>query len=133
MRCIISNRFFELQHPIWHSTFSRDSQQEAFGTMNPTQTHAVRPQNPGKSLTIASWILQILAAAAFFAAGGAKLTGAPAMVAVFDKIGVGQWFLYVTGVLEVVGAIGLLVPRTALYAAVLLACVMAGAILAHIT
>jgi hypothetical protein len=30
----------------------------------------------------------------------------------FDKIGLGQWFRYVTGSLEVVGALLLLVPRT---------------------
>ena len=47
---------------------------------------------PGKGLTITLWTLQILVAAAFLFAGGAKLVGGPQMVAAFDKIGVGQWF-----------------------------------------
>jgi uncharacterized membrane protein YphA (DoxX/SURF4 family) len=75
----------------------------------------------------------VLAAFAFLAAGGSKLAGAPAMIAIFEKIGVGQWFRYVTGVLEVAGAIGLLIPRYAFYAAVLLAMVMVGAVIAHLT
>ncbi len=35
-------------------------------------------------------------AAAFLAAGGAKLAGVPAMVEMFEKVGVGQWFRIVT-------------------------------------
>jgi uncharacterized RDD family membrane protein YckC len=50
------------------------------------------------------------------------------MVAMFAKIGFGQWFRILTGLLEVAGAIGLFVPRFAAYAAALLAVVMVGAI-----
>ena len=38
-----------------------------------------------------------------------KLSGDPRMVGLFDAIGVGQWFRYVTGSLEVLGAILLLI------------------------
>jgi uncharacterized membrane protein YphA (DoxX/SURF4 family) len=86
-----------------------------------------------KGLNITCWVLQGLAALAFLAAGGSKLAGAPAMVAVFAHIGVGQWFRYLTGGLEVIGAIGLLVPGGAFYGAALLATVMVGAIAAHLT
>ena len=55
------------------------------------------------------------------------------MVEVFNKVGLGQWFRYLTGVLEVAGAIGLLISRSAFYAAILLALVMVGAIIAHLT
>ncbi len=55
------------------------------------------------------------------------------MVATFQKIGVGQWFRYLTGSLEVLGAIGLLVPGYVFYAAALLATVMVGAVIAHLT
>jgi len=41
---------------------------------------------------IGAWVLQGLLAAAFLAAGGAKLAGVPMMVQVFDQIGMGQWF-----------------------------------------
>jgi len=49
----------------------------------------------------------------------------------FAQIGLGQWFRYFTGALEVAGAILLLIPRTSRIAAVALACTMAGAILTH--
>jgi uncharacterized membrane protein YphA (DoxX/SURF4 family) len=68
----------------------------------------------------------------FLAAGGAKLIAEPGMVAMFAAIGVGQWFRIVTGVLEVVGAIGLFSPVVTVYAALLLIVVMVGAIIAHL-
>jgi putative oxidoreductase len=91
------------------------------------------PADSGKVRTIALWILSGLVALAFFGAGGAKLAGAAAMVELFDKVGRGQWFRYFTGLLEVAGGIGLLLPRYAFYAAGLLAVVMVGAIIAHLT
>ena len=84
-------------------------------------------------LNVVAWVLQILVAIAFLAAGGAKLSGAQPMVDVFAKIGMGQWFRFVTGALEVGGAIGLLWPRTSFYAAIVLITVMVGAIAAHLT
>ena len=87
---------------------------------------------PGKGLKVTVWVLQIVAAVAFLAAGGAKLSGAPEMVAVFEKVGVGQWFRYVTGGLEIVGAVALLAPRFAFYGAALLVAVMAGAVFTHL-
>lgn len=38
---------------------------------------------------------------------GSKLAGAPAMVGLFDTIGIGQWFRYLTGSLEVSGRLDL--------------------------
>jgi uncharacterized membrane protein YphA (DoxX/SURF4 family) len=91
------------------------------------------PANSGKVRLITLWILSGLLALAFLGAGGAKLAGAAAMVQLFGKVGLGQWFRYFTGMLEVAGAIGLLISRYAFYAAILLALVMVGAIIAHIT
>jgi putative oxidoreductase len=89
-----------------------------------------RPLSRG--LNVTGWVLQGLAAAAFLAAGGSKLAAAPAMVEMFAKLGAGQWFRYLTGALEVIGAVALLIPRTAFYGAALLAVVMAGAIVTHL-
>jgi putative oxidoreductase len=72
-----------------------------------------------KSTIVLSWLLRGLVALAFLAAGGSKLIAAPAMVAMFAAIGVGQWFRLLTGTLEVAGAIGLLLPRVTIYAALL--------------
>ena len=96
-------------------------------------TTTVLPAASGKGRLITIWILSGLLTVAFLAAGVSKLAGATAMVELFDKVGLGQWFRYVTGLLEVVGAIGLLISRYAFYAAVLLVIVMIGAIIAHVT
>ena len=87
----------------------------------------------GKAPNIALWTLQVLVALAFVAAGSGKLLGSADMIALFDAVGIGQWFRYVTGSLEVLGALLLIVPGKAVLGAVLLACVMAGAIVAHLT
>jgi len=64
----------------------------------------------------------------FLLAGGSKLLGAPAMVALFDTIGIGQWFRYATGLIEVASAIALLVPSTAVFGALALVPTMVGAV-----
>ena len=86
-----------------------------------------------KGRMTAIWVLSALAGLAFLGAGAAKLAGAEPMVATFEKIGVGQWFRYVTGLLEVGGAIGLFIPGLGFFAAALLAMVMAGAVISHLT
>jgi putative oxidoreductase len=78
------------------------------------------------------WILQVVTAVAFLAAGVAKLTGQPMMVETFEKVGVGQWFRYLTGGIEVVSAVMLLIPRLVPVGAALLAGTMAGAVLSHL-
>jgi putative oxidoreductase len=87
---------------------------------------------PTKALNIVLWILQILAAATFLLAGGLKLGAAAPMVEMFDKIGLGQWFRYLTGSLEVTGAILLLIPTTVAFGGALLAATMVGAIATHL-
>ena len=97
-----------------------------------TMTHAL-PAISGRGRLITLWILSGLVSLVFIGAGGAKLAGAAAMVDLFAKVGLGQWFRYFTGLLEVAAGVGLLMSRYAFYAAVLLAIVMAGAIIAHVT
>ena len=91
------------------------------------------PTASGQGRRITLWTLSGLVALAFIGAGGAKLAGVAVMVELFAKVGLGQWFRYFTGILEVAGGIGLLMSRYAFYAAVLLAAVMVGAIIAHLT
>ncbi|ANL26510.1 hypothetical protein AMC90_CH00637 [Rhizobium phaseoli] len=85
-----------------------------------------------KTAKIISWSLRSLAAAAFLAAGSAKLAGVPMMVAIFDQIGAGQWFRILTGAVEVTGAIALLIPATAAFGALLLSVTMVFAVLTHL-
>jgi putative oxidoreductase len=79
------------------------------------------------------WALQIVGAAMFFMAGTQKLTGAESMVQLFAAVGVGQWLRYLTGTLEVLGAIALLVPYFAGLGALWLTAVMLAAVIAHLT
>ena len=86
----------------------------------------------GRWGTAGLWFLQGAAAGLFLFSGTAKLIGHPVMVQLFAAIGVGQWFRYVTGGVEVIGAILLLVPSFALFGALALAVTMAGAIITHL-
>jgi uncharacterized membrane protein YphA (DoxX/SURF4 family) len=76
--------------------------------------------------------LRILLALAFLAAGGAKLASVPAMVQIFDTLGFGQWFRYVTGVVEIAGAVALLIPSYAALGAAWLGITMFFGTLAHL-
>jgi putative oxidoreductase len=78
------------------------------------------------------WALQIISAGMFVLSGTLKLSGNPAMVQMFGAIGLGQWFRYLTGTIEVVGALLLLIPAVATYGAVALAITMIGAIFTHL-
>jgi uncharacterized membrane protein YphA (DoxX/SURF4 family) len=89
-------------------------------------------QKTGKVANIVLWVLQIAAAAMFLMAGLPKLLGVQQVVAVFETIGLGQWFRYLTGALEIIGALALLVPRLSGAGALLLICVMIGAIFTHL-
>ncbi len=91
---------------------------------------AVRPR--GRAAAIALWCVQAASAALFLVAGVSKLAGAAAMVQTFDAIGLGQWFRYLTGGIEVVSAVLLLVPRLAFFGAIVLIPTMIGAIITHV-
>lgn len=86
------------------------------------------PAGPSPVLNIALWVVQV-AVAAYIGIWHAipKLTGSGTMPEMFDAIGLGQWFRYFVGVLEVVGSIGLLIPAVAGLAALGLAGMMVGA------
>ena len=86
----------------------------------------------GKIINVVLWVLQIAAAGMFLIAGFSKLSGNEQMVGLFETIGVGQWFRYVTGSIEVVSAVALLVPSWAAFGALLLIPTMAGAVFAHL-
>jgi putative oxidoreductase len=85
-----------------------------------------------RAKTIVLWTLQALAAAMFLMAGTLKLAGAPPMVQLFSAIGIGQWFRYVTGTIEIVSGVSLLVPPLAMFAALALAATMIGAVFTHL-
>ena len=85
-----------------------------------------------KALDVTFWGLQLLLAATFMMAGATALSGAPMQVSTFEEIGLGQWFRYFTGGLEVYCAVLILIPRAAALGAALLAATMVGAIVTHL-
>ncbi len=79
------------------------------------------------------WVLQGLLALMFLYSGASKFSARGIFwIELFARIGMGEWFRYFTGSLEVVCAVLLLIRRTSAIAAALLACAMAGAILTHL-
>jgi putative oxidoreductase len=98
----------------------------------PTTAHPVLVVRRSRLVLIPLWVTQVAVAALFTLAGGLKLTGVPEMVALFDAIGVGQWFRYVTGSIEVISAVALLIPSLAPFGALVLVPTMFGAIATHL-
>ena len=79
------------------------------------------------------WILKGGFSLMFLAFGISKLNPHDVSWAeIFAKIGIGQWFRYFTGGIEIGCAILLLIPTTAGASAALLAITMAGAVLTHL-
>ena len=97
-----------------------------------TPTVAPTRAAPPKAANIALWVLQALLALAFVGAASGKLLGKPEMVALFEAVGVGQWFRYVTALMELTGALLIVVPRTKFFGAALLSTIMVGAVLTHL-
>lgn len=77
---------------------------------------------PDKRRTIAIWALRVVLGLIFLAVGATKLTGTGNTVEYFAAIGWGQWFRYLTGVLDIAGAALLFVPRWTCYGAIVLTC-----------
>jgi len=82
------------------------------------------PRNP-----LADWALRAAVAVVYVLFGADKFgSGASQWVQLFRDIGIGDWFRYFTGVVEVVGGLLVLIPRTALIGLLLLIATMCGAV-----
>ena len=82
-------------------------------------------ERPRALTAIAATILSVLLAAVFLAAGVPKLVGAePLILQAAAMRGFPEWIRIVVAVVEVIGAIGLLIPATSAVAATLLALLM---------
>jgi putative oxidoreductase len=80
---------------------------------------------------VVAWVLQVLLGLAFIASGVKKFTDLPGTVGMFSSIGLPGALAYV--VAEVLGGIGLLVPRFTRLATMGLVLVMVGAVSMHAT
>ena len=84
---------------------------------------------------IVHWILRIAVALFWGTIGFEKFSSNPTSewIGIFQQIGLGTWFRYLTGVVEMLGGALFLVPRATIAGAVLLAASMVGATIAHFT
>lgn len=78
-------------------------------TTTPTTTTRPRP----RAGSIALWVLQVLVVLLYLGAAYTKIAADPVAVAGFARMGFGDVGRTAIGVVEVLGAIGLLIPRLA--------------------
>jgi putative oxidoreductase len=81
-----------------------------------------------KGKTITLWIVSGLVAALFLFAGGFKLLKPEMAKTGFVQMGYAAWFAIFIGICEVLGGIGVLIPRVAGLAAACLSIIMVGAV-----
>jgi putative oxidoreductase len=83
---------------------------------------------------VVDWVLRTCVAVLFGSVGYEKLSPTPGSywVTLFAEIGFGEWLMYFTGAIQVLGALLVMVPRTAVVGAVLVGATMVGAIGCHL-
>ncbi|MCG8506977.1 MAG: DoxX family protein [Sphingomonadales bacterium] len=86
-----------------------------------------------KGKTFATWTISVLLGLSFLAAGWPKVLPNDNMVARFENWGYTAEFASLIGVLEILAGLLVLVPRTALYGAMLIGVLMTGAIYTHLS
>ncbi len=85
------------------------------------------------TLKIVSWIAQIVAAAIMGQTLFYKFTAHPDSVQLFTELGMEPHGRILIGALELIACILLIIPSSIVYGALLGSCLMAGAIIGHIT
>lgn len=83
-------------------------------------------------LKIIDWFVRIFLGVAFGAASYVKLTSHPGMVKMFSDFGLPGGFYWIVGVVELAGAVLILIPATRRLSVVLLGIVVLGASLMHL-
>ena len=83
------------------------------------------------AVDVTGWVLRISAGLLFLTVGAYKFNAHGYWVKLFGEIGLGDWFRYLTGTMQVAGGILFFVRRTVLAGAFLTGCTMVGAIFVH--
>jgi len=86
-----------------------------------------------RPLLVVSWICRIAAAAILLQTLFFKFTAAPESVYIFTRVHAEPWGRIGSGLVELIAAVLILIPRTIWAGALLALGVMAGAIVSHLT
>lgn len=85
-----------------------------------------------KTKNIIAWILSVILAFAFIAAGFSKLVGDEIQVANFERWGYPDWSIYPVAIIEILIAIAIIVPRYRTMGTTLVFVWAVGAIATHL-
>ena len=85
------------------------------------------------TVKVVTWILRITAAIILLQTLFFKFTAAPESVYIFTKVGAEPWGRIGSGIVELIAAILILIPRYSWLGSLLAVGVMAGAIVSHLT
>lgn len=85
------------------------------------------------TITVLSWVLRVTAAIILLQTLFFKFTAAPESVYIFTKVGAEPWGRIGSGVVELIAAILILMPRFTWLGSLLAMGVMAGAVFSHVT
>jgi putative oxidoreductase len=91
------------------------------------QSVAAEPRN-----VLGDWALRLGVGLIAILVGWEKFPSDTMWVEMYQQIGLGQWFRYFTGVVEILGGVLVLIPRLAAAGLALLAVTMVAASLIHI-
>jgi putative oxidoreductase len=94
---------------------------------------AIATRQAPRWIQVLSWACRIIAAVILLQTLFFKFTGAPESVYIFTKVHAEPWGRIGSGVVELIAAVLLLIPRTIWAGASLALGVMAGAIFSHVT
>ncbi|MFF3688589.1 DoxX family protein [Streptomyces sp. NPDC002187] len=98
-----------------------------------TASAAATATGPGRRTDLAVRALQIVLALFFAVASAApKLVAHSSATESFDRIGYGDWYMYLVGALELAGAIALVIPVLSGLSALALMGLMVGAFLTQV-
>ena len=81
---------------------------------------------------IVDWVLRIFVAVMLLQTLFFKFTGAEESVYIFSNLGIEAWGRYVSGILELISAVLILLPSTVLLGALFVVLIMSGAIISHL-
>ncbi|WP_159943490.1 MULTISPECIES: DoxX family protein [unclassified Nocardiopsis] len=95
-------------------------------------TATAKTNTPSSAANAGLWVLQVLLAGAFLLAACTKLAATPQAIAGFEQIGLGLWLMYAIGLIELLGALALLVPALSGPAALGLSSLLVGAALTQL-